>query len=332
MARQGPRFDTVAVIGTGVIGRSWIQVFARAGCRVLVFDQNPDQLTGAIRWARADVKRLRAAGHLKKKAAKAWLGRIEPMPTLEAAVGPADYVQESGPERLEEKRAIFAALDAAARKRAVLASSTSAIDMTAIAEGLPGAARCIVAHPVNPPHVVPAVEVLGGRETMPAVVRKTVRFLRDLGQVPVLLNRFAPGFILNRMQAALIREAVDLVASGVADVQAVDDSIRAGLGLRWALLGPFGVANTNADGGVREYFTRFRDAYHTLWDDLRTEVRFDDALVARLGAATDRMLPASLPAQRAWRDALVAGITELKSQSPLPASARRRSKRTSTRT
>ncbi|MEZ4457507.1 MAG: 3-hydroxyacyl-CoA dehydrogenase NAD-binding domain-containing protein [Gemmatimonadales bacterium] len=137
MARKGPRFETVAVIGTGVIGRSWIQVFARAGCRVLVFDQDPDQLTGAIRWARAEVKRLRAQGQLKKKAAKAWLGRIEPMPTLAAAVGPADYVQESGPEQLEAKRAIFAALDAAARKRAVLASSTSAIDMTAIAEGCP---------------------------------------------------------------------------------------------------------------------------------------------------------------------------------------------------
>ncbi|MEZ4457508.1 MAG: 3-hydroxyacyl-CoA dehydrogenase family protein [Gemmatimonadales bacterium] len=164
------------------------------------------------------------------------------------------------------------------------------------------------------------------------MVRKTVRFLRELGQVPVLLNRFAPGFVLNRMQAALIREAVDLVASGVADVQAVDDSIRAGLGLRWALLGPFGVANTNADGGVREYFTRFRDAYHSLWADLRTDVRFDDALVERLGAATDRMLPAPLPAQRAWRDALVAGITDLKSRHPLPASARKRPKRTSTRT
>ncbi len=310
---------TVAVVGTGVIGRSWIQVFARAGRRVQVFDADPAQLERAMAWFKADLKSRRARKELKKKEAKLWWERVRVASSLEDAVAGAGWVQESGPERLEVKQALYAELDRVAEAKAILGSSTSAIDMTDIAAGLPGAWRAIVAHPINPPHVVPVVEVLGGRETDPRVVRKTLRFLRDVGQVPVRMNRFAPGFILNRMQAALVREAVDLVASGVADVEAVDTTIRDGLGLRWALMGPFGVANTNADGGVREYFTRFREAYHGLWDQLNTETRFTDELVEQLGRGADRMAPASLADQRAWRDRLVEAIRTLKADDPMPA-------------
>jgi hypothetical protein len=131
------------------------------------------------------------------------------------------------------------------------------------------------------------------------------------------MKRFVPGFILNRMQAALIREAVDLVASGVADVEAIDTTIRDGLGLRWAFMGPFAVANTNADGGVQEYFTRYRQAYHDMWDDLRTGVRFDDALVAELHRQTEAVMGSDREAQRAWRDRLIAAIRAVKAELPL---------------
>ena len=317
---EKPSIETVAVVGTGVIGRSWIEVFARSGCQVKVFDHDDGQLARAIEWFERDVKDQRRRGVLRKKEARAWRERVSPAGSLEAALRGAGYVQESGPERLDLKQALFRELDRLAPRTAILGSSTSAIDMTEIARGLSGAGRCIVAHPVNPPHVVPAVEVLGGDRTTPRVVRRTIKFMRELGQVPILMNRFAPGFVLNRLQAALVREAVHLVATGVCDVQAVDDSIRAGLGLRWALMGPYGVANTNADGGLRDYFTRYRDSYQTLWASLSTDVRLDDQLVSQLGRQMDRVVTGSLEAQRAWRDRVVMAIRALKDADPPPVS------------
>jgi len=315
---------TVAVVGTGVIGRSWIQVFARAGCTVKVFDLNPDMVASAMDWFRADLKSLRARGAIGKKEAKARWNRVIVAETLRDALDGVGYVQESGPEQVQIKNALYLEMDRYAPARAILGSSTSAMDMTAIAEGVRGARRCIVAHPVNPPHVVPAVEILGGAATDRKVVNRTVKFMSELGQTPILMKKFVDGFILNRLQAALVREAVDLVASGVCDVRAVDDSIRDGLGLRWAIMGPFAVANTNADQGVREYFTKYGPAYQGIWASLNTDVRFDPALIARLGRETDSMMKATLEAQRGWRDRLVLGIRELKAATPLPTKARKK--------
>jgi 3-hydroxyacyl-CoA dehydrogenase len=184
-----PTLRTVAVVGTGVIGRSWIHVYARAGCTVRVFDANPAQLAAALEWFAADVAGLRDRGEIRKKEAKARRSRVTAVDTLEDAVAGAGWVQESGPEHLEVKHAMYAELDRLAASDTILGSSTSAIDMTDIARGLPGARRAIVAHPVNPPHVVPVVEVLGGAETAPEVVEATMACLRSVGQSPVLMKR-----------------------------------------------------------------------------------------------------------------------------------------------
>ncbi len=323
-------FRSVAVVGAGVIGRSWVQVFARAGCRVSVFDADADRIRSALEWIRRDVAERVSEGNLSAAKGKAMLGRVRPAASLEEALDDVDYVQENGPESLEAKQRLYRAIDTCAPKRAIIGSSTSAIDMTRIARGLPGAHRCIVVHPVNPPHVIPAVEILGGKRTSPRVVSAVVRFMRELGQTPVLLHKFTPGFVLNRMQAALVREAVDLVASGVCDVQAVEDSIRDGLGLRWALMGPFGVANTNADGGVGEYFTRYGPSYANLWRDLNDAVRLDRPLLERIGRQTARMAPEPLAAQRTRRDRMVEAIRSLKAGQG-PVSRTKRASRTSAR-
>lgn len=313
-----PNISSVAVIGAGVIGRSWIQVFARAGCSVVVFDPNPDQVVRAMAWFKADLKALRMRGEIRKKDAKARWERVRAAASLAEAVAGAGYVQESGPENLAAKNALYLEIDRCAGSKTIIGSSTSALDMTEIAAGVPGAHRCIVAHPVNPPHVVPAVEILGGAATDAKVVKRTIKFMTELGQTPVLMYRFAIGFVLNRLQAALVREAIDLVRSGTCDVEAVDSAMRDGIGLRWALMGPYGVANTNADHGVAEYFTRFGDSYQDVWADLRTDVRFDKDLVARLGKQTDKMITSSHQAQRAWRDRMVGKIRRLKAEDPLP--------------
>jgi L-gulonate 3-dehydrogenase len=312
-----PSFKNVAVIGTGVIGRCWIQVFARAGCRVRVFDANPESLAAGMTWFKNDLKDLRQRGQIKKKEAKARWERVTAAESLADALEGAQYVQESLPESQEIKNRAFHEIDALLDPKAIVGSSTSAMDMTLLAHGVPGARRFITAHPVNPPHLIPVVEVLKGAETDPKVEAKTIKFLKEIGQSPVVMHRFVTGFILNRMQAALVREAVDLVASGVADVEAVDTSIRDGLGLRWAFMGPFGVANTNADQGARQYFTRYGKAYEEMWDALNTKTRFNPELIEQIGQATDRMTGASYEKQRQWRDRMISAIRAVKAADPL---------------
>jgi len=312
-----PRISTVAVVGTGVIGRSWAQVFARAGCNTRVYDPDRTQMQRALDAIARSVDYDVAEGFETPASALACMERLSPHADLAAALSGAGYVQESGPEDLRLKRAIHAELDHLADPSTILASSTSAMDMTEIASGLRGAARCIVAHPVNPPHVVPVVEVLPGKQTDPAVVSRTMEFLHAVGQTPVPMNFYVPGFLLNRMQAALLREALQLVERGVADVAAVDAVIRDGLGLRWALMGPFGVANTNADGGAREYFTRYGQAYVELMNDLSPTPAFNPEQIERWGRATDAMVGATPRDRlRAWRDRLVRGIRRLKQEQP----------------
>jgi len=305
----------VAVVGTGVIGRSWIVVFARAGCRTRAYDSNPKQLQKALEWLEQDLEFDRKDGFLSAKKVAAIRGRITSHRDLGEALRDVQYVQENGPEKIEVKRTLFAALDRLAAPVTILASSTSGFDMTEIAAGLKGAQRCIVAHPVNPPHLIPVVEVLPGKETDPRVVKRTSTFLKSVGQKPVLMNRYVKDFLLNRMQAALLREAVQLVEHGVADVDAVDTVIHDGIGLRWALMGPFGVANTNADGGVREYFTRYRDAYIDGMNDLYPTPSFDDTMLERLGRATDKMVGRVPRAKiRRWRDRMIREIRSLKEE------------------
>jgi L-gulonate 3-dehydrogenase len=307
----------VAIVATGVIGRSWARVFTRAGCLTTAWDPNPQTLAGAVAWHNDEVQRERGNGSHNDGAPSD--GTLVPCATLAEALDGADYVQESGPETLDEKRAIYAKLDALAPPAAILASSTSTIDMTEIARGLRGASRCIVAHPVNPPHVVPVVEVLGGLDTSPAIVEATTAILRSAGQSPVVLRSFVPGFVLNRLQAALVREAVYLLERQVADADAIDAVVRDGLGLRWAILGVFGVANTNADGGVREYFERFGESYAALMTDLGSTPTFDAALVERIGQQTDAMEGgATVEAIQQWRDRMVRKVVELKREDPHP--------------
>jgi len=307
-----PTIRKVAVVGAGVIGRSCIQVFARAGCEVGVFDPSPEQLSHAMDWFNRDVKHLRETGAITSAESEARWARASACESVEEALDGAGYLQENAPERLEDKRVIFAELDRLAGPQTILASSTSTLDATEIAKGLAGAARCIVAHPINPPHVVPVVEILGSAATTAAVVQAASDFMKSVGQVPLLVKRYVRGFVINRLQIALIREAVDLLSRGVADVEAIDSGLRDGIGLRWAFLGPFGTANTNADGGVREYFARYGDALRYVWDDLNTDVELTDELVGLAARQTDALHGTDRLALRSWRDRMVVAIRALK--------------------
>src|SRR4051794_5566626 len=308
-----PTIETVAVIGTGVVGRSWARVFSRAGCRTRLYDGDPAQVERALAWLDECAAAEVAEGWISAEEAQASHALVSGHTDLAEAVAGAVYVQESSPEQLAIKQPLFAALERATDPATILASSTSALDMTAIASGLATAGRCVVAHPVNPPHVIPAVEIVPGRATDPATVERTAAFMHSVGQTPVVMNHYVNGFLLNRMQAALWQKAIHLVESGAADVDAVDAVIRDGLGLRWALLGPFGVGNTNADGGVREYFQRYGGTLRGIMDELGPIARLDEEQIERLGRATDTMVgDTSRPATRARRDRLVRRIVRMK--------------------
>jgi 3-hydroxyacyl-CoA dehydrogenase len=175
-----------------------------------------------------------------------------------------ELVQENGPEKVEEKQIIFAELDKVAPPDALLVSSTSAIVASRFTEKLPGRARCLVGHPVNPPHLVPLVELCGAPWTSPEAIEHARKIYRDIGQVPVTINREINGFVLNRLQGALLAEAFRLVGEGFISAEDLDHTVKDGLGLRWSFLGPFETIELNAPGGIPDYCARYTGFYKEL--------------------------------------------------------------------
>ena len=211
--------SVVAIVGAGVIGVSWARLFAQAGWEVRVTDPRSDlqeivdeELTGLPVTVAADL--------------------------AEAASG-ADFVQESGPERVPVKRALFAALAANTRDDVVLASSTSSLMPTVIAERNAAAHRILIGHPFNPPELMPLVEIVPGKETSPETVERAVDVYAGLGKLPIKLKKELPGFVGNRLQKALNEQATYLVQQGVIEPQDLDELVKASLGLRWSTIGPF---------------------------------------------------------------------------------------------
>ena len=256
---------SAAIVGAGLIGRAWAIVFARAGWRVRLCDSVPAQLDVAQEHIAASLAEQQAAGLVAD--ASGALGRIAVAARIEDAVAGVDWVQENLPERIEVKRDVFRALDAAAPVAAILASSSSAIPASQFTAELAGRARCIVAHPVNPPHLVPVVELCGAPWTAPATVERARVVMSEVGQEPILVRRELDGFILNRLQGALLSEAMRLVGEGYVSPQDLDKTIAHGLGLRWSLMGPFATIELNAPAGVADYCARYGGFYRRLAAD-----------------------------------------------------------------
>lgn len=293
--------DRVAVVGTGLIGRAWAIVFARAGHPVAAYDSDAGALAGNLRVVDEALAELAGFGLIDEPPAVV-RARITPCATLAEALRGARYAQESVRETVEAKRAIFAEMDALAPPECILASSTSYIPASAFSEALAGRARCLVAHPVNPPHVVPVVELCPAPWTAPEVVERARQLHATAGQVPVVVRREIPGFILNRLQAALVCEAVRLYEDGFASAEDIDRTIRDGLGLRWSFMGPMETIDLNAPGGVVDYARRYA-ATMVAMDRSQTPREWDAQALRRLEAERRAVLPAGrLAARAAWRD------------------------------
>ena len=252
MTADHPVTDT-AIIGSGFIGRAWAISFARAGARVRLWDQTENQTAGALAYIGGVLEDLARNDLLNGKTPKSVLSLISVASSMAEALAEATYVQENTPEVLATKIKVFEALDGLARADAILASSTSALLPSRFTEQLKGRGRCVVVHPINPPYLIPAAEIVPSPWTTPATVERARRFLVAAGHAPLVMKRELDGFIMNRMQGALLEEAFRLVADGYATVEDIDIGIRDGLALRWSFMGPFETMDLNAPGGVRDY-------------------------------------------------------------------------------
>ncbi|ATU95702.1 3-hydroxyacyl-CoA dehydrogenase [Phyllobacterium zundukense] len=305
-----------AIIGSGFIGRAWAISFARAGYEVSLWDQAPDAVAkaqGYIADVLADLERNDLLnGHSPDEV----LARIVAETDLAKALDGAIHIQENTPENIETKIKVFSQLDEAADPSAVIASSTSALLPSRFTEHLKYRHRCLVVHPINPPYLIPAAEVVPAPWTSAEVVEQTRSFLVAAGHAPLVMKRELDGFIMNRMQGALLEEAFRLVADGYATVEDVDIGIRDGLALRWSFMGPFETIDLNAPGGVRDYVERYQVIYERLFPQMQRRVDWAGEVLRTVEAGRREKLPKEKLAERqVWRDRRLMALAAHKKKS-----------------
>ncbi len=298
----------IAIVGAGLVGRGWAIVFAQAGLEVAVFDASPDIRATVPREVSASLRDMADAG-LLREAPEAIAARITIHSALAAALAECDYVQESVFERLDVKTAIAAEIAALLPPQAIVGSSSSGIPASHFTESLAARDRFLIVHPVNPPHLVPVVELVPAPWTAPDTLARARTLMQQVGQSVVTVNREIDGFVLNRLQGALLNEAWALFAEGYASAEDIDRTVRDGLGLRWAFMGPFETIDLNAPGGVADYARRLGPLYHRIAQQRTAPQPWGDDLIARVEAERRAQLPREkLAARGAWRDRRLMGL------------------------
>jgi 3-hydroxyacyl-CoA dehydrogenase len=303
----------IGIIGCGLIGRGWAIVFARAGYETLLYDAQGGAVGHALSVIEDNLRDLVERGLIDSTAAVRT--RMHPCTKLEEALADVAYVQESVPEDRALKARVFAELDALAPPDAVLGSSCSAIPGSEFMADIPGRARCLIAHPANPPYLMPVVELVPTPFTSDATIERCSALMAEIGQVPVLLKKEVPGFVMNRLQAGVVNEAVQLVQSGVMSAEDIDKVMRYSLGLRWSFMGPFETMDLNAPDGFADYAKRYGKSYETMGRALRVAEPWAAATVDAIEAERRRLIPKDqVAARQAWRDrrlmALLAHIAD----------------------
>ncbi|GAA4361330.1 3-hydroxyacyl-CoA dehydrogenase [Paeniglutamicibacter cryotolerans] len=292
----------VAVIGAGSIGVAFALVFARAGHLVVLSDPDAGRRSAVTGEVASRLEALQRHG-LLSEAPEVILERISTTASMATAVTGAVLVQECIPELLELKREIFAELDVLAAPDAILASSSSALTAGAIAAGLPGAARILVAHPGNPPYLIPVIELVPASATSAQTLEAARIMYSAAGLSPVVVHGEPEGFVFNRLQGAVLREAYALVRDGVASVEDIDTVVREGLGRRWCFMGPFETVDLNTRGGIESHAAKMGPAYARMGAERGQSDPWYPELVAEVAAQRRAVLPLDQWEERvAWRD------------------------------
>lgn len=305
-------FNQVATLGAGVIGASWTALFLAAGVRVNVYDP----MQGAEKQVRDYIENawptLEALGMTDRGNPDAVSFFTDPV----AAVIGVEFIQESIPERIDLKHKLFSQIEPHLLPQTVVASSASGLMVSEMQQGWNDPSRFILGHPFNPPHLIPLVELLGNEKTSEGVLEIAESFYADVGKVTIRVKREVPAHVANRLQAALWREAIYLVESGVASVEDVDKAVWAGPGLRWAAMGPHMLFHLGAgEGGLQEFCSRYEDSFNRWWDDLG-DAKLEPTLAAKLMQGVEEEGNGeAIQDLSSQRDALIVGM--LKATLPL---------------
>lgn len=290
----------IACIGAGTVGRAWAVVFARAGHEVTLHDADPAQVDRALPLIRQTLEQL------DEDDPEAAMARIHPAANIMEAVRGAVFVQESVREDLAIKRAVVAEIASHAGTDAIIASSTSALPGSSFLGDLPRPERVLVAHSVNPPSLIPLVELCATPLTAPDVVEQTRSIMAGLGMRPVVLKKEIDGFLLNRLQFTLMAEALHLVGEGYCEPEDIDTVMTQGLALRWLTLGPFATVHLNASGGFAGFVEQLGPMMRRMGADARTDYDWDPALAERIHTQMEKAMPVEdLARWQAWRDSRI---------------------------
>jgi len=284
------KVQTYAVVGTGSIGNAWAIVFARSRKSVRLFDIDPSRLVLARIDIEARVTMLANNGLLEEEVSSV-LARISYFDSLELVVKEAEYIQECAPERIEVKREIFKNLDALTESHVILASSSSAITTSVFATEVKHKGRCLIVHPGNPPYLLPVAEVVPAPFTDLEIVKKTMENLREIGMSPILVHSEIEGFVFNRLQGAMLREAYCLVRDGIVTASDLDRIVTQGLARRWTVVGPFATSALNVQGGIKAHVARMGASYERMGELRGQRDPWTPELVEKVSEDIDQLFP-----------------------------------------
>ena len=256
----------VALIGCGLIGQSWAISFLNAGFSVSLFDPMEGVIENAKEKIIAKLNDLQDHGLFNNKNISGYIDEIYLARSLSEAIQDSVYIQESGPEDLFIKKELTQQIDNATPENIPIASSTSGIPTSLYASNLKGRYRCLVAHPINPPHLIPAVEIVPAPFTSEAITQNVKEIIISIDKEPLELKKEIPGFVVNRLQGALLSEAFNLVKDGISTAEDIDKAISQGLGLRWSFMGPFQTIHLNAPEGIAGYVERYEKMYREMFN------------------------------------------------------------------
>jgi carnitine 3-dehydrogenase len=305
--------ERVACVGGGLVGQGWVTIFLSQGLEVSMQDISQEILNESMKQVWLNLAFLETHGLASKTTIETGRERIKTTTSIAEAVSYADYVQESVPDSYEIKKQIFKEMDAAAPAHAVLASSASGLLMTEIQEVTTRPERCVLVHPILPVYLIPVVEIVGGKKTSRETVLKACEFMERIGKSPVALRREVPGYIVNRLQAALLREAIDLVDKGIASPEQVDKAFCKGTGMRDPIMGPF-LRMHIAGNGIEDFIENFAQSYRYRWETMETWSSIPPSAIKAVVKGTRDMeitREKSLGQIRAWRDAMLVKVLKL---------------------